>query len=93
MKKPTKKMLEAAKQYLYANARFCAFDNSDDMHDVDKWEHTFDFLVDYKITVEDFIKTYLPSEISRAKDEVMESYERENFDGVFDSFDEAFGVS
>jgi hypothetical protein len=89
MNKPTKKMLEAAKQYLYAEARFVAWDNHDDMDEASCWEHTFNFLVDDEISIEEFIKTYLPDEVEAAKADAITGYE-DQYEDFFDIFDERF---
>ncbi len=93
MSKPNKKLLEAARNYLYAYARSQAWDNHDDVDDSDRWEHTFEFLTDNKVSIEEFIKKYLPEDIQKAKNEAVEGYDEEFYEGAFDSFDEMFGAS
>jgi len=90
MIKATKKTLEAAKNYLYAEARFVAWDNHDDMTETGNWEHTFNFLVDNKVSIEAFVKEYLPEVVPLAKADAVDGYEPEEYEGVFDSFDERF---
>ena len=89
--KPTKKVLEAARGFLYAYARFCAWDNHDDMDDSDRWEHTFNFLYNEKLSIYEFIKKYLPEEVPKARKEAMDGSSEEELEGVFDSFDEMLG--
>jgi hypothetical protein len=92
MSKPNKKLLETARNYLYSYARFCAWDNHDDMEDSDRWQHTFDFLSKGKTSIENFIKKYLTDEIPKAKNEAVEGYNEADYEGAFDSFDEEFGL-
>ena len=84
-------ILNAARKYLYAEARFCAWDNHDDMHDSENWEHTFTYLTKGKVPIEDFIREHLAEEVPKARAEAVEGYDEEEYEGVFDSFDERFG--
>jgi hypothetical protein len=72
MKINTIRTRDVAASFLMTYARFCVWDNHDDMQDMERWEHTFDYLVGEKISVEDFIVKYMPEEIQRVKDVLLE---------------------
>ncbi len=69
--KPDKKIMKAAKEFLYAHATFCAFDCCDSMHLQENWEHTFGVLTEdtewEDMDIEHFIEKYMPEEIENAK--------------------------
>ena len=77
MKLTDNKVKESARNYLRAHARFSMWDNHDDMRDEENWEHTFNFLTDRAMPVEDYIVKYLPDEVQNVKDEIMEEYGEE----------------
>lgn len=69
---------ESAYEYLYAHARFCMYDNSDDMHDEDFYRRSFEN-INSKLpqgrrnnSIVDYILKNLPEEIQKAKDAASE---------------------
>ena len=76
MTQPDKKIMKAAKEYLYAHALFCAYDCSDSMHEAENWEHTFEVLVEDtdwdSLNIQHFIQKHMPEEIEKAKQNAVE---------------------
>lgn len=66
-KAPSKKLLEAAKEYLFAHAIWCQSDCSDSYTAMGEWEHTYEFISEDKMPIQQFIKKNLKKEIEEAK--------------------------
>lgn len=74
---------EAAKEFLYAHARFCLYDNSDDMHEEERWANTFEWL-DRKLprnqrvgSIIAYIKDNLADDIQKAKSDAANEEDSE----------------
>lgn len=80
-KKPSKKIIRTATEYVHAHAAFCAYDCSDGMHEAEQCEHTFDVLCEDTqwdgMDIQSFINIYIPEEIEKAKAEIVENYGEE----------------
>jgi len=74
---------EAAHNFIYPHARFCMYDNGEDMTEADMWAETWEWLngklpkKDRYPNLVEYIKGYLADEIQKAKDDAVEPYEDE----------------
>lgn len=70
---PNKKLLEAAKKYLYAHAIWVQTDCFDSYTSQNNWRHTYEFLHADDRSIEQFIHDHLEDEIQLAKDDFTNS--------------------